>query len=263
MEKDGNLIRFMLQAYLISWSITVPLALSSNGILDLGIPQSLTILASFGPTISAVILWAQEKGIQNIPRYLWGLFKPRVKPVWILFALLGPGAVGALSVFMGAFIHGIPPDFSWGAELGALPVVFIFVFFFGGPLGEEYGWRGYALPRLLDKYGWVKGNLILGAVWGLWHLPLFWIVGTPQAEIPLIGFMPQIMGTTFIYAWIMQGTGGSIFTTMVFHTAGNAFAAFIPFLPLGQTGGNIQSFNVFIALIWSRAAAVSIGKLEK
>ena len=262
MEEDRNLIRFILQAYLISWSITLPLALSSNGILDIGLPQSLTILASFGPTISAVILWAQEKGIQNIPSHLWGCLKPRVKPVWLFVALLGPSIVGALSVFLGAFIRGSPPDFRWAAGLSAFPVVFLFVFFLGGPLGEEYGWRGYALPRLLDKFGWIKGNLILGAVWGLWHLPLFWIIDTPQSEIPLIGFMLQIMGTTFIYSWIMQGTGGSIFTAMLFHTAGNAFAGFIPFLPLGQTGGNIYSFSVFIALIWLMAVAVSVGKLK-
>jgi membrane protease YdiL (CAAX protease family) len=262
MEEDRNLIRFILQAYLISWSITAPLVLSSNGILDIGLPQSLTILASFGPTISSVILWAQEKGIKNIPNYLLGCLKPITKPVWTLVALLGPGAVGALSVFLGTFIRGSPPDFRWAAGLSAFPVVFLFVFFLGGPLGEEYGWRGYALPQLLDKYGWIKGNLILGAVWGLWHLPLFWIIGTPQSEIPLIGFILQIMGTTFIYSWIMQGTEGSIFTAMVFHTAGNAFAGFIPFLPLVQTGGNIYSFSVFIALIWLMAVAVSVGKLK-
>jgi hypothetical protein len=63
MNEKRDLTRFIIQAFLISWSITVPLALSSNGIIDVDLPNSLTILASFGPTISALILWAQKKSI--------------------------------------------------------------------------------------------------------------------------------------------------------------------------------------------------------
>ena len=72
----------------------------------------------------------------------------------------------------------------------------------------------------------------------------------------MLGFMLQIMGVTFIYSFISRGTGGSVFVAMIFHAASNSFAAIIPFLPIGQTGGTMGAFRIFIAMIWVVVAVI-------
>lgn len=253
MREERDLFNFFIIAYLFTWIINVPLALSSHGLIPMTLNPNLLWVASYGPLISALIL-TTSKG-DSIKRFLVDNLKPRVPPRWFLFALFSSGAIGAFSVYLSSFIKGTAPDFMWAPGLQAFPLIFVIVFIVGGPLGEEYGWRGYALPRLVQKYGVFKANLVLGALWGLWHLPLFFTSGSVQSEIPFLGYMAQAMGTTFIYTWMYRQTG-SIFLSMVFHSAGNSFAALIPFLPLQVTGGTLLTFSIFLAILWVVAGVI-------
>ncbi len=256
--KNRELLFFFVLTYLFSWFFYSPLVLTNVGILDYSFPSYFTIIASFGPSVSAIILVAQKNGLLNTLSFLGRNLKPRVDIVWYILALMGPGVIGVSSVFLGSFIRGVAPDFRWSSGLVSFPIVFFFVFVFGGPLGEEYGWRGYALPRLLEDHSMVYSSFILGLVWGIWHLPLFWISNTPQSEIPLLGFLAQIIGTSFIYTWMYKKTGGSIMIMMVFHAAGNSFGGLIPFLPLSQTSGSLTIFIVFLVLIWVTAIILTL-----
>jgi membrane protease YdiL (CAAX protease family) len=103
------------------------------------------------------------------------------------------------------------------------------MFFFGGPLGEEPGWRGFALPRLQVLHGPLLGSLILAPLWALWHLPLFFI---PSGDSPLtmfnLGlFLISITFSTIIYTWVFNNTKGSVLMTMLVHTSNNAFLALL------------------------------------
>ena len=75
------------------------------------------------------------------------------------------------------FLPGVLASFKGLASVAPLPTLglFVYIFFLGGPLGEEPGWRGFALPRLQRRYGPLVGSLILGPIWAFWHLPIFWI----------------------------------------------------------------------------------------
>ncbi len=73
-----------------------------------------------------------------------------------------------------------------------VPAVFVGVFFAGGPLSEKLGWRGYALPVLQKRYGWRVASLVIGAVWGGWHLPLFFVAGSTQGQTPVLVFIPTL-----------------------------------------------------------------------
>jgi len=251
-----DLIIFFTLTYIFSWFFTVPLALRSQGILNIGFAGPSTYIASFGPAVSAIALtyWAEK--MTGVRALFSKLTRFKAGARWYLLAFLGPGIVGVLAFILDAFIAGNPPNFMWAANFQSFPIIFIAVFLLGGPLGEELGWRGYALEHLLKHYSYRDANLILGFLWGLWHLPLFFIKTTPQAEIPLIGFMLQIMGVTFLYTWIIRGTGGSVFVAMVFHAASNSFAAIIPFLPLTVTGGTMGAFRIFITMIWIVVAII-------
>src|SRR5438046_5986469 len=83
---------------------------------------------------------------------------------------------GVLASFQGlAIVIFLPFQGRAPLSLLSLLVLFVYVFFLGGPLGEELGWRGFALPRLQRRYGPLVGSLILGPIWAFWHLPIFWI----------------------------------------------------------------------------------------
>ena len=90
-------------------------------------------------------------------------------------------------------------------------------FFFSGPLGEEPGWRGFALPRLQALHGPLVGSIILGVLWGLWHLPLFF---TPWNELTTFNVVVYVLATTclsIIYTWVFNNTKGSILIAILLH----------------------------------------------
>jgi len=116
--------------------------------------------------------------------------------------------------------------------MGCYPCIF-YILFLGGPLQEEFGWRGYALDRLQEKYNALVSSVMLGFIWGLWHLPLFFM---PRQEmyynVPILGF---ILGTIFfsiIFTWIYNNTSRSILAVLLLHTTGN-LSHFI--FPVGAT----------------------------
>jgi hypothetical protein len=100
------------------------------------------------------------------------------------------------------------------AQIGSLlPLIVL------GPLSEELGWRGYALDRLQVKLSPLFTSLIVGVAWGVWHLPLFFIPGSTQAEsgFPFVGFLFGVTALSIIFTWAHNNTGGSIWTAVFFH----------------------------------------------
>jgi membrane protease YdiL (CAAX protease family) len=120
---------------------------------------------------------------------------------------------------------------------------YIIYFIIGGPLGEEPGWRGLALPRLQWGYGPLIGTLILGVLWSLWHLPLMILIpgyngsrtGFIGILIPFLEFLIEIVAMTIIITWIFNNVRGSLLLTMLLHgslnTAGNTIPKLVPTLP--------------------------------
>jgi len=105
------------------------------------------------------------------------------------------------------------------------PVAFVATFILGGPLGEEPGWRGFALPRLQLLHGPLAGSLILGILWALWHLPLFWSgVWTPPTIPNIVMFILMIPALTIIMTWVFNNAKGSLLITMLMHASFNTFA---------------------------------------
>jgi hypothetical protein len=90
-----------------------------------------------------------------------------------------------------------------------------------GPLGEELGWRGYALPRLLKQFSPLIASLILGAIWGVWHLPSFYISSLVQSGLSLPVFLCFAMINSILITWIFQHTGWSVLAIVLFHYAVN------------------------------------------
>jgi len=127
------------------------------------------------------------------------------------------GAI-ALHVALG----GQPP--SLGLLIGAMPaLVFVFVYMMiTVALGEEVGWRGYALPALQARYSALIASLILGVLWALWHLPVFFNPDTLYSNLPFLQFLAYIVPFAVLTTWVFNSTGGSVLMAMFFHAVLNA-----------------------------------------
>ena len=95
------------------------------------------------------------------------------------------------------------------------------ILFLGGPLGEEIGWRGFALPRLVARHGPGPASLRLGVMWALWHLPVFLIEGTDQYGQPILWYTVMVTAYTFLFTWVHEKTDGSLLLALLHHTAIN------------------------------------------
>lgn len=233
--------------YLLSWGIWIPLALTGNS------NQLLFWIAGFAPTLSALALTIYQDGWPGL-RQLFNL-RGKTKPRWYLISLLGTplvmlAALGLHVVLGGDWPSYIDPN-HMVTELSQWPlviVVFLYIFVFTA-VGEEIGWRGYAQTRLQARFSPFTASIIIGFIWAFWHLPLFWIAGDFHQQLPLSWFLLQIVGSTFIYTWMFNRTGGSLLVTLFFHTSSNAAVGLLPILPL-DTGGSLRPLWLTVGLLW-------------
>jgi uncharacterized protein len=233
------LLYFFIIAYAGSWLFSVPVALSEAGVgllrvSSLGDPVYFyalsTILGVYlGPTLAAFVMTGATEGREGIRRLLRRIVLWRVVLRWYLFALVGLPAILVLSaiVLPGALtsFQGLSPTL-----VTSYLFFFTYIFFIGGGLNEEPGWRGFALPRLQRRHGPLVGSLILGPLWGLWHLPWFWISfwNTPPTILNIVLFVGAITAFTIIMTWFFNHTQGSVFMATVLHASNNAFYAMVP-----------------------------------
>ncbi len=207
-------------AYALIWLFWVPAALATHDRLDLPVPGFLLmVLGGLGPMLAAILVSGYESGGAGVRALFGQLLRWRVPLKWYLIALLGIAAL-ELSVIPVRLASGGAVD--GGALLGALgvaPFHFLFVALIGGGLDEEMGWRGYALPRLQGRLGPLTANLVLGVLWAFWHLPLWFVPGSFQADMPFAMYVVSTTALSFLIGWIYNGTGGSLLLAILAHTA--------------------------------------------
>lgn len=198
------LIAFFVLAYLLTWWIYPLLRFS----------PLLGIFGLFGPALAAIIMAAITEGKAGVKALLGRVVRWRVGLRWYAIALGLPTvlslATAALHYLLGA------PEF---IQVGALTVFDVVLFVL--VLGEELGWRGYALPLLLENRSAVTASLILGVFWGLWHVPTFLVPGTPQYGLPLSAFVLLTIEYSILMTWVFLHTRGSVMIATLFHGAIN------------------------------------------
>jgi membrane protease YdiL (CAAX protease family) len=165
------------------------------------------------------------QGGAGIRRLLRRIVLWRVGVRWYLFALVG---IPAITVLGALVLPGVLA--TWQAPASSLlliyPVSFVVSLIIGGPLGEEIGWRGFALPRLQRAQGPLVGSLILGLLWAFWHLPYFWMPewGTPKGTtLDIVWFVLADVALTIVYTWVFNNTKGSLLIVILVHASNDAF----------------------------------------
>jgi len=225
----GSIVEFLLYTFLWSWLLWLPGILDSHNV---NIPEpllALGMLAVFGPTVSAFIMVAKTTGKSGVKDMLKRGFFFRFQKKWLLPVLLLAPASSALSLFIGSLLTGE------NVSLPSLTVVpeLLIMFFVGGPLAEEFGWRGFALDKFQSFLSPLKAGLLLGVIWGVWHLPLHFISGSVQENIPVWAYILIITVSSVLFTWIYNRTNRSIAAVMLFHWTVNIGNIVFPYWQLG------------------------------
>lgn len=239
-NENRNLLLYFLIAFGFTWLFWIPEALAMRGLL--GSSSLVDLLlgsnnpAAWGPLVSAVGLTWWNEGRGGVIRLLKrGVDFRFAKVWWIPIILLFPLMEGA-ALLLTVLVSGSVPDLFWLTSPILIPVYFVTALLFQGPLQEEFGWRGYALDRLQARYNALNSSLILGFMWGLWHLPFFFI-GT--AIIYAYGFIPLLFSDilfAILLTWLYNNTGGSVLVALTFHAMFILSTQMFPALETQQGG---------------------------
>ena len=223
MKQSTNLfkrfpvIAFYVLAFAISWIGWLPQALYARGMFPFDNPL-LSLLGAGGPTLAAVIVLMASGQRDKIGRLFGALFQFKASPIWYLFAFGFWFAVGGIALlFLGMPVSALG-SFAWVS----LPGIFLMMVF--SNVWEEIGWRGFALPRLQEKYGDLVIVVLMGLLWNLWHLPLLLNPDSPMADLPWYGEIVFSLALTVIYIWLYLHTKRSLFFVTVFHAMSNTIA---------------------------------------
>ena len=257
------LVSFFVLANALSWIAWTPYVLSENGLgiwhftfpSILGTSQITGMLlgAYLGPITSALIVTAITGGAAGLRTWGARLWRWRVRWHWYAIALVG---VPAALVLTGAVASGgqiVAPSLM--AVALYIPLLFLQMITTG--LAEEPGWRDFALPRLQAKFGPMRSAFILGPLWALWHMPLFFTEwgGWPDADwTKPVFFTVFCIGFNVVMAWVFNSTGQSLPVAMLAHVSVNNFVSVI----WGEMFPSVSESAVSIALAVSGVTAAVI-----
>jgi len=233
--------------FLLTW----PLDLVNTGIVKTNLPFALLLFLGWGFGVASFFMtWltlGKKEAVNLLKRYL----KWRVGWRWYLAAFLLEPLLIALSVYGNAMISGVTPDFSKvmayklfgeGATLWLFILPFLLLDLITN--GEEIGWRGYVLPRLQAKYNALTSTMILGAIWGFWHLLRF----LPHWNVAMFAlFILHTMAFAVSLTWLYNNTKGSLLLVAIMHASSNTAGLFFP-MANTTSSENIETYVGYVLL---------------
>ncbi len=211
------------------------------------------IAAAFGPSLAGVITVMLFGGLAGLKHWFKRCLFWRTGWGWYAIAAVAPLAIMALAIILYAATGGAAPPSPATGNVWLSVLIFAQILILGGPLGEEFGWRGYALPALTQRMGWRWASLFVGAVWAICHLPLFFIPGMAQANMPMGLFMASSVALSVVFARLSVNTRFSVLPAIVLHWSVNAGSWAIPVTP---QGGVMLPYYLVMALLFAVAILV-------
>lgn len=199
--------------------------------------SNLSILAVFTPSIVALVLTAITYGKKGVLELFVKQTVEKTTFKWLLLSVIGIPVLASL-----AMLTSLSFDISkFGLRTTQLlPQIVVIVLI---AIGEEYGWRGFLLPRLMKKLNVFYSSIILGLIWGIWHFPAYLIeTGVPLDMHFLVFLLWVVLGTLFI-SWIYYYTK-SVLTSILIHISANAAFNYLLILP--EFTGSMNTFWMFI-----------------
>ena len=245
-EVSGRLlILYFVLTFVISWTFMIPVERE----LPDGLRMPFIIVAAFGPFISALIVIRAGR-LGGVKLWLKEIFDPRGRVLVILAgAFLLPLILGAAHFGLYRALGG-RPDFSEAYPWFSYPIALLLTALLTGG-NEEPGWRGFALPALVEKVHPLAASLILGIIHSAWHLPMM-----DSYDTSVLMYFFNLTGLTFVFNWFYFRSKGCNIPLMLFHAATNVLGRYIP-TPDDVLGG-VGTFMMLRGIIYWAAAIVII-----
>jgi len=254
-------IRFFIVTFLWSWLILIPVAILINfriielDVSNLIIALPISLMGALGPTAGAFFSLYTINGKGAVKEYCKKFISLKFGwKTWISMFLILGGAY---------FIAWIIPEFFGENRIPAFIPIYIFpiylllMIFMGGGQ-EEIGWRGYILPFLEKKYGLIMGSFILGIIWSIWHIPLWFIPGATQVYMNFIAFTFMTIGYSYIFSWIIEVSSNRLLSGLVAHGIANGFAVIFPTLVMDKNANQIRFWIYTVIILITGIIIVSI-----
>ena len=222
--------------------------------------------ATFIPSLLGLVMAFAVDGKQRGLDLLRSVGRWRVQPRYWLIAWFGLLVIYGIGLGIYLIMGGQAPSFTvFRQELHLLPIWLVIVFLpFNGALGEELGWRGYALPRLQQRSGPLVASLVIGTIWGIWHLPSFFNPTSVQASLGLAFLIPFVVGTianSVIMTWLFNRTKASALVAgIIWHAATDFWAPMFlaDFSIAAGSGGAVTVNQTLYAIVLAILAFVAV-----
>ena len=236
---------------LLMFALTWPINLANSGIVPIQFPFIVYLFLGWGFIFASSIMTGLTLGKDGVVALLKRYVQWRVSWQWYLAAFLLTPSLIVLAVYINAALVGISPDFGtamahkiFGGS-ATLPL-FILPFFLVDLIsnGEEIGWRGYVLPRLQSRYSALTSTLILGVIWGFWHLPKYL---SHWNTVSFAWFIVHTMAYAVILTWLYNSTHGSLLLVAISHASSNTAGVFMP-MANTVSSANMSVYIIFVLL---------------
>ena len=231
------LLNYFLLTYIISWSLFITAAIISRNNNSPGSAFSplgnfIYFIGVFAPAFVAIFLSWREKRKAGVLALLSQTFKAPIHLRWYVFA----AGYFVMIKFLAAIMYRITTG-GWPLFGHEAFYMIIIAIIFSTPVqaGEEIGWRGFALPRLANRFGLAGASIILGIIWAGWHLPFFFMSGADKYGQSFPVYLLSVIALSVAMAWLYWRTSGSLLLMMLMHSAVNNTTGIVPSISPGAT----------------------------
>lgn len=254
--KRHSLVIGIVLMLLFTW----PISLARSQVLPFHLPAILDPLDTWGLFVASLLMTGITLGKEGVVALLKRFLIWRVNWKWYVATFLLFPAIQTATVLLHAAFAQTRIDFSnvfayrmFGPDANLL--LFILPLFVINAIfnGEETGWRGYVLPRLQTKYSALVSSLILGVIWGLWHIPFFLAPGWNTSAIGW--YVVRILPAAILFTWLYNNTRGSLLLLTLFHSSTNTAGAFLPY---ANYGGGFDLSELIIEIVLTSLVAIAV-----
>lgn len=254
--KRHPLVVFFVASFVLPWFVWGTTLAQNSGLIGWHIPQSLAFW--LGLPVATCGTAAITGGWPAVKDLLLRLIRWKVHVAWYLVAVGLPAALAAVTAGIGA-AAGMPAQTGVLVPVGTLAGLLL-LNIWEWLLTEETAWRGYALPRLQRRFSPLSASLVLGVLWGCWHLPLFFIPGTFQSDIPFEGFIVSALATSVVIGWLFNRTRGSVLIVSLFHGFTDVAIAFSGVM---TSGVGLFWIAVIVQAVVAAVIAPGLARLDR
>ena len=244
-----EIVLYTAFTFILTWSVWL-LTLSE---LNLKMSDSALITTgTFIPSIVGLCMEYKINGLKGLKESMKAMVNPKIGLRWYLYIFGLMPTTMLLSYIALRSVGSHVPESEF--PFYAMPLVFIYILLLMGPLGEEAGWRGFLLRRMLLVCGPFYASIVIGFIWSLWHLPLFFLEGTIQQNLASSYSFIVAFGGYIFYTLMMTTqisilyihTKGNVFGIILFHAVANTSLGMMPLI-LSTSGAIV--LLIFMALI--------------